>query len=437
MKTQIRNVKKNGEDKRHVSLKNIVYASILIVSMLIVTFQVGVYYARSQAVSNPGTTYGPGDVDTYSYTIFKEGSTYYAKNGTTRAIDYSGTNSSYIINTALSLSSTNSVFLKATEYLLDAPIVMLPNRWLYGEGGGNPAHASGSGWGTVLRIANNKAINAIEHRGALGQESGVYNLYLDGNKDNQVEGGDDTKQNAIYVENFESFWVQNVIIHNFYHYGIFLDSGAYSSEIINVISEWNRGAALKLDGADGNHIGGGYFAATTSGDEAVWLITASSNTFDSTRVGGVANTKYGIFIEGNSLDNKFINVYSSLNPADGIRIHKPSNYTTIIGGLFAENGENGISIAGSSYNIIKGAVIRNNNLAGIALNSLDGVSPTWNDIEGNIITGTLHNYGIQEVVGINSTIINVVALDASIVNIETTGVNTQVRLSWNGTTWIP
>jgi len=103
---------------RKSSLKNIVYVTILIVSLLVTIFQLGVWYAHSQAISNPGTTYGPGDVDAYSYIIFKEGSTYYAKNGATRVIDYSGTDALTVVQTAVDVLAAGNggiVYLKGFQ----------------------------------------------------------------------------------------------------------------------------------------------------------------------------------------------------------------------------------------------------------------------------------------------------------------------------------
>ncbi len=42
-------------------------------------------------------TYGPGDVDAYSYIVFVESGTYYAKNGVTRVVEYSSTNATYVL----------------------------------------------------------------------------------------------------------------------------------------------------------------------------------------------------------------------------------------------------------------------------------------------------------------------------------------------------
>jgi len=71
-----------------------------------------------------------------SYIIFKDGSTIKAVNGTTGAIDYSGTDAATVINNAIAaLTSGGVVFIKAGNYVLTTSILIgLPNITLAGEG---------------------------------------------------------------------------------------------------------------------------------------------------------------------------------------------------------------------------------------------------------------------------------------------------------------
>lgn len=72
-------------------------------------------YAATASLSFT-TTIEPGSmVETASYTVFKDGSTYYAKNGTTGAIDYSGANASQITQNVFDACSNDvkdSVYIK-------------------------------------------------------------------------------------------------------------------------------------------------------------------------------------------------------------------------------------------------------------------------------------------------------------------------------------
>lgn len=63
-------------------------------------------------------------IDRASYVIFKDGSTIFAKNGTTGAIDYSGTNASEIINNVISqvINIGGTILLKAGTYTLSNKI---------------------------------------------------------------------------------------------------------------------------------------------------------------------------------------------------------------------------------------------------------------------------------------------------------------------------
>jgi len=71
-----------------------------------------------------------------SYTIFKEGSTFYAQNGDTGTIDYSGTDPTTVVNSAVgNLTSGGLVVLREGEYTLTGPInITNPYIWIRGTG---------------------------------------------------------------------------------------------------------------------------------------------------------------------------------------------------------------------------------------------------------------------------------------------------------------
>jgi len=66
-------------------------------------------------------------VETVNYAVFRDGSTYYAKNGTTGEIVYSGTNASEIGNNVVNglPSIGGAVSFAAAEYEMDSPIVIV------------------------------------------------------------------------------------------------------------------------------------------------------------------------------------------------------------------------------------------------------------------------------------------------------------------------
>lgn len=133
----------------------IILTAILVGSL---TFSATWLYAGG-SISNPGTTYGPGDVDGYSFVVFREGLTFYGKNGSTRVLDYSGTNSSQVIQDAI--DSTNSsggglVLIKQATY--SASVTVKSNVLLLLEVGVTGVSYTLDGTGMALLYANGYVI---------------------------------------------------------------------------------------------------------------------------------------------------------------------------------------------------------------------------------------------------------------------------------------
>jgi len=90
-----------------------------------------------------GTVIEPGSmVADANYIIFKDASTYYAKNGTTGAIDYSGTNASQIIQTTIDsmpngtmLKLRNGIYEIDTRITVSKPIILEGEGAIWGAGG--------------------------------------------------------------------------------------------------------------------------------------------------------------------------------------------------------------------------------------------------------------------------------------------------------------
>lgn len=97
--------------KKTVSLKTYVATLAIITFLVFSTF--------SYVLSQSGTvTVEPSSfVETASYVIFKDGSTYKAKNGETAEIDYSGTNASQLVENVESVSSVgDTIFFNVGTY---------------------------------------------------------------------------------------------------------------------------------------------------------------------------------------------------------------------------------------------------------------------------------------------------------------------------------
>lgn len=95
---------------------------VLIPLLIILSFTIG-YYVKAQTELSFSTIIENGSmVETASYIIFKDGSTYYARNGTTGSIDYSGIIASTLIKNVISnCSNGDKIYFKKGTYVLTDP----------------------------------------------------------------------------------------------------------------------------------------------------------------------------------------------------------------------------------------------------------------------------------------------------------------------------
>ena len=91
--------------KRKWNKKLITLVAVLSMTCILLGGSIGYIYAVNLSTY---TYYGAGgQTETASYVIWKDGSTYYAKNGITGAIDYSGTDASTVIQNAFDATPTH------------------------------------------------------------------------------------------------------------------------------------------------------------------------------------------------------------------------------------------------------------------------------------------------------------------------------------------
>lgn len=138
-------------------------------------------FTLNYALSASTVTIVPSSfVETASYTIWKDGVTYYAKNGDTGEVDYSGTNAATVIDTTEdALTSGGKIFLKAGWYNITTEI-LIENAYVNIEGAGRK---------TILETS--EAINIINVNAISFQ---ISNIQLKGSGES-VPG-----QNGIYVQ---------------------------------------------------------------------------------------------------------------------------------------------------------------------------------------------------------------------------------------------
>lgn len=144
---------------------------ILVIGLPLV-FSIGYYSAQAQG----STPVFEHPADSYSYLIWKDGSTYYAKSGSTGAIDYYGTDKTTVYNNVLTALS-----LGGTIYFKDIPIpsisTLRSNILLIEDNYGNVTYYKGrtylfycavSGAGTIENIAlavSERTIDDVTHEG--------------------------------------------------------------------------------------------------------------------------------------------------------------------------------------------------------------------------------------------------------------------------------
>ena len=97
------------------------FGKVLAVALLFALVFVGGLVTGRYVVNVPGlakseTVFEFGGVEGASYVIFKEGSIYYARNGKTGVIDYSGTDASKIIQATINaLTNGGKIFIEQTS----------------------------------------------------------------------------------------------------------------------------------------------------------------------------------------------------------------------------------------------------------------------------------------------------------------------------------
>jgi hypothetical protein len=169
--------------KKHKQLKEALILGIVVLCI----FSVG--YFTGYTVAQTGTiTIEPNSFQTEaSYVIFTDGTTIKARNGATGAIDYSGTNASAVIQSAINaLTSGGKIFIKAGTYLINSTLYLGNNLVLAGEGID----------ATVLKLADGANVDIIQNAN-FGVRNNynivVTDLTLDGNRANNPSAG-----NGIY-----------------------------------------------------------------------------------------------------------------------------------------------------------------------------------------------------------------------------------------------
>ena len=309
-----------------------------------------------------------------SYTIWREGSNYFAKDATGQ-IDYSGTNASDVINSAL--DNGKSVFLTNAIYRTTHTIALNAGNELLGEG-----------YDTVIKPVDNcdiqAAMGVIQNKGRFfapstsDNNTRIANLRVDGNNDSQT-----TAFEGIAIGYSYGCTIENVWVHNSPEIGISIAVG--SVDIINSKSYLNEADGLQLDFGASNLVGGSFrvYGGRYHHNEGAgikfhagvnnWIepasFTVSLTEVDNNGEGGIIAS----FATGNVEKVVFANNHVHDNVNDGI---------AFAGGTIS-----------SDYGIIIGNVVENNDFCGIKLWVVNGTTVQDNIVRNNVqVSGGANNY---------------------------------------------
>jgi hypothetical protein len=261
--------------------------------VILCVFSIG-YFVGLTAAQTGTITIEPNSFQTEaSYIIFTDGTKVYARNGKTGAIDYSGTDATTVIQSAINALSSGVVFIKDGLYIITASIIPKSHVYLVGES-----------WNTILKLKDNATEDATHSNVIYSNDEVedivIRNLQIDGNKANQTFTTSAHTWNGIYFRNqARHVYIDHCYVHDCRICGIMIrattgkesyDNWVMNSRVMN--NAWND-VNFYAYGTGAKHYGGGIvnnFLGGDTGDMAISLYNAGS---------GVADVVYDILIQGN------------------------------------------------------------------------------------------------------------------------------------------
>ncbi|UCC58319.1 MAG: right-handed parallel beta-helix repeat-containing protein, partial [Candidatus Bathyarchaeum sp.] len=335
------------------------------------------------SITSPKMQYGMLKA-AFSFLIWKNGSTYYARNGTTGEIQYSGTNATTVINNAISSIPTGGlVFLCDGTYNIDGTINVVEklNINIYGES-----------WETKLNLTQNSNTDMMKIVNS--NFTTIKSLYFQGNRDSQTSG------KGIIVHNSERVLIERCLFYEIKETAIhILGTHPMSSLQPWIVRNWiekignsslDHGIWIGVNATDAHVIDNDVGRVKGS---AIYISSGGFQTISNTCWDSLYGLTAYLVISGGINGNLFDG-----NEKDGINIDSCKNLL-VVGNIAKLNSNNlwnsssGIYLYNSSYTIITG------NRAG----SVDdyeketqqygikeyGINSDWNLITGNHVYGNL------------------------------------------------
>ena len=392
-----------------------------------------------------------------SYLISTNGSTIYAQNCNTGAIDYSGTSAATVIQSAINaLSSGGKVFIKAGTYTITSNIKPASNVVVQGEGMNN----------TILKVSGTNGVwikndatamsnfsimdmtldgsstsNALVNFNSNADNFNIIRCYLKssasflafhvGNVENSIfDGTGNVGTNDLLAGFVANSHITNNVFKNAPQEG--LTSGSTANATITgnqFISIGTKAISLESSGkiqnvviADNVFRGSGtYDVQLFNSGFPIGNITIANNIGQSgvtigqngaSNYNTVIGNKFAFISVSNGVDNTISNNYLSGGTGNGaIVLFSGSSKSRVIGNLIYNASQNGIWVQASNYNTIIGNFIDSPGLG--AANTYDGIqlltsglATNNNIISGNTILAAtgITRYGINVNSGTNHII---------------------------------
>jgi hypothetical protein len=344
---------------------------VLIPLLIILSFTIG-YYVKAQTELSYETVIENGSmVETASYVVFEDGSTYYAKNGTTGAIDYSGTNALTVAQNALNdMIYGGTLFFKQGTYTFSSYLLIPANNIKIKLDAGAILYSSNTANGYTQNEGGTAyCVIVVDHKDYFSLEGG----FIDGN------GANDLFTGVLLIHtNYAS--IKDLMIYNIREgTGIYFDSENKKFNVENCIVQ-----GMTSGEYEGN---AGFDNFNNSNAEA---------TYSNCKVFGYYNMKYGFLISSSSeisvsqpqitavVNNGIWLDYNT----DSIPANRQPSDIDIKGGfIYSVSAYHGIRITNGANNRIIGVRIKDIQTVSSYAILEDGGSSAYNIIEDNDVSG--------------------------------------------------
>lgn len=383
--------------KNKASVASLCIILVMVSFILVMRSTAGSTTAQS-ILSSQGTIVYPQQ--RYSYIIYQQSSTYYAKNGTSGQICWSSTNCSSVLYNA-QLGGGQSIFITAGTYSLsNGFLVNTPNNFIYGAGNS-----------TILTSTANISIVHLYY----AWNTTIQDLCV-------VGSGTGSSQIGICIDNANYATVQNCKVLNTGADGIYSSTTNCATVTFNDIENTGACGIEFYSGQKDNIISNHTNMTQLSGIKFTGYNAAVS---DSNGITDNIVEQYGSSSGGNGISlylcsdssvvgNKILNGTGSVWEGHGISVENESNYNTLSGNNIQNISYNGIDVSTSAGNIVSSNTVDTGQASGIetylanntVINSNifencqhDGIrlniGSYFNTVEGNTIINCVQN-------GINS-----------------------------------